>query len=129
MRLSWFIAGAALSVLGCAHHEAEVLDVPMTTGATLVPNESAIRILTAARCGYEEACGHVGDGKRFATPAECSKAADLDERTAIGLDACPFGVDGDRLDRCAAAVRAQPCNSVIVTVDHIAECRRSDLCW
>ena len=129
MKLSWMIAGAAVSALGCAHHEAEVLDVPMTTGATLVPNESAVRMLSTTRCAYEQACGHVGEGERFVDTAECMKAAELDERTAIGLDACPFGVDGERLDRCAAAVRAHPCDSPITTVDHLAQCRRSDLCW
>jgi hypothetical protein len=97
--------------------------------ATIVPNESAVGMLSSTRCAYEQTCGHVGTGMRFANAQECSNTADLDVRSAIGLDACPFGVDGDALRRCTDALRAHPCEFPISTVDHIAQCRRSELCW
>lgn len=129
MKLSWMIAGMALLAPACAHHEAEVLDVPTTTGATIVPNESAVSMLTSTRCAYEQVCGHVGADRRFGDAAECSKTAELDVRGSIGLDACPFGVDGDALRRCTDALRAHPCEFPVSTVAHIAQCQRSELCF
>jgi hypothetical protein len=117
---------AAAVVAACETHE-EVLAVP-TTGVDIMPNETAIRVLTGERCRREAACGRVGPGRQLDTESTCEAAAELDERSSIGLDACPFGVGADQLRQCLAAVRAQPCDHPMRSLSDIFPCRRMEMC-
>jgi hypothetical protein len=117
---------AAFVVAACTSHE-EILAVP-TTGADLLPNETAIHVLSGERCRHEAACERVGPGRAWAKESDCRVAAELDERTSIGLDECPFGVEPGGLNRCIAAVRGQSCGVPMLTLASVVGCRRTELC-
>lgn len=120
------VGSALLFVAACESHEV-VLAVP-TTGVTVTPNESALHALSTARCEHAAACGRIGAGQQFATEPVCRAAANLDERSSIGLDACPFGVETSDLDRCVQAVRAQPCADAMRTLASVRQCHRMIMC-
>ena len=126
MKLS-MLALAALAAACASSREPKPLGVP-TTAAVYAPNEPAIRVLTRARCAHESICGRIGPGKEFATEAACDMATDLDERSSVGIDACPFGVDQDQLERCVATVRRQMCRDPIRALEDVADCRRFEMC-
>jgi hypothetical protein len=120
----------AVVVSACAsapRHKDEVLALPLTS-ATSIPNDDAIRLLARSRCKHEAECGHIGSGAQFPTLEACADTAILDERSSVGLDACPYGVAEERLDRCARTIDALPCSSRMTALTDVTGCTRMELC-
>ncbi len=131
MKISASLALAAAAALGvaCASSERQngVLTVE-TTGARYAPNDAAIRLLSQQRCTHEAQCGHVGPGAAFDSVASCTAATDLDERSSVGVDACPYGVDQPQLDKCLAAIRARACSNPMPALADVMGCGHLILC-
>jgi len=126
-RTTLAIAALVSACASAPRHRDEVLALPLTN-ATSIPNDHAIRLLARARCRHESECGHVGAHARFETFDACADAAILDERSSVGLDACPYGVVEERLDRCGRAIDELACSSRMSALSDVSGCGRMELC-
>ena len=130
MKTIALIAASAVVVACTAQTQSrhgEVLTVE-TTSARCAPNDAAIRLLSNARCTHAAQCGIVGPDAPFGTLGDCKLAADLDERSAIGVDACAFGVSQSQLDKCMTAIRERPCASAMPSLADVSGCGHLVLC-
>lgn len=115
------------AVGSCAKNEAPPATTT-TTAAFIVPNETAIRNITSARCNREQACNNIGPGQRYDTVDVCTRELDHDTRSTIGADKCPNGVSDNELSSCLNDIRNERCGNPIDTVERVGACRKAKLC-
>lgn len=91
------------------------------------PNQAIIQKVTQARCQREMACGEVGNGKKYATEADC--VSDLGKDTFEDLKAkeCKTPMQ-DKVNDCVAALPKENCDNVRSDLSHILACRAGAIC-
>jgi hypothetical protein len=78
-------------------------------GPTVTP--ATIRAIANARCEVEATCGAI-PGPQFSSPLACTQAMENSGFMGWRNDSCAqHGFDGDRLQRCLAAIRASTCQT------------------
>jgi hypothetical protein len=98
------------------------------TGASWVPNESAIDRIVASRCAREVTCSNVGLDKHFTSGEVCAREVRTKMHDELKASECPSGIDGKELDECLDAIRNESCTNPIESLGRLAACRTSDLC-
>ena len=91
------------------------------------PNQAIIQKVTQARCQREMACGEIGNGKKYATEADC--ISDLGKDTFEDLKAkeCKTPLQ-DKVNECVAALPKENCDNVRSDLSHILACREGAIC-
>lgn len=92
-----------------------------------VDTPSAVVRVAAARCDREAACEHVGTGRAFGDRDECVNAIGHDVTAELPVEACPAGVDADRLSVCIAEIGTRSCDADTATVE-ASSCAPGRMC-
>ena len=79
-------------------------------------------------CRFEDRCGNLGPGKRYATFAECLTAKRADFQRAWPTDRCDGRINGQNLDICLQAIDNTQCNNIIDSIATASKCESSDVC-
>ena len=82
---------------------------PTANTATTTTTAAAITRVSDARCERDETCREIGTGRAFGDRNECMNAVGHDFVTTLPDDACPSGVDSDRLAACISEMKSNPC--------------------
>lgn len=96
---------------------------------TTTSTATAVMRVATERCDRAAACKHVGTGHTFGDRDECVNAVGHDVVTALSDEACPSGVDADRLAACISEVQANPCDEGEKSASSLpSSCARETLC-
>lgn len=139
------MATAGVLLAGCAHEEpppialsrahapaARAAAAPSAVGVTNAQAPSIDPIFVAqvasARCDREDACGEVGDGRRYSSLRSC-----LDQvRDGITSEVASYGCPGageTAVRRCLVAMGRQDCGAPgEQALSHVEECAVGALC-
>ena len=83
----------------------------------------------AARwCRFEERCGNVGSGQRYASPAECLTAKRADFLNWGPTDRCDGRINGQTLDVCLTTIDNMQCNNIVDYLATLSKGESSDVC-
>ena len=93
-----------------------------------VDTPNAVVRVAAARCDREVACEHVGTGRAFGDRDECVNAIGHEVAAALPAEACPTGVDADRLSTCVAEAGARSCDADTASVEASPSCALEAMC-
>ena len=97
--------------------------VPKTTSTA----NAVMRVATES-CDRAAACKQIGAGRAFGDRDECVNAIGHDIVTSLSDDACPSGVDAERLAACASEVQASACEDGSKSIANPPSCARERLC-
>jgi hypothetical protein len=126
------IAYAALSlvaVAGCKRDQKREAGTTSTTSAEVQKmTENAVEQIASARCQREVACDHVGRSMRHASIESCFDLNKSEYVKELNPQACPRGIDQNRLVDCIAATEQASCLDPIGAIVRVEECRASKLC-
>jgi hypothetical protein len=131
--------------LGCEHHDETAMNPPDNHITNVQPTngnavsgvtsrqgpsmDATIDRLTTARCDREEACGNIGDGKRYATRQVCTDQMRGGIANDLTASDCPAGLDGSKVKECMSAIGNEQCGlHPIESMSRIEKCRTSALC-
>jgi hypothetical protein len=92
------------------------------------PGDMLVGRIAQARCDREVACNRVGEGKAFATTAQCTSSLRNRSRADVVAARCARGFDHTQVALCLTSVRQYRCESGLDAIDAIAQCQRSALC-
>lgn len=99
------------------------------TGALVyVPNDIAREQLAQARCEHATRCEHIGEGRRYSDPSECTVRVQVELQPRLGPAECPLGVDELALHGCVEATAHEACGEDLAAVRRVAACAPEKLC-
>lgn len=79
-------------------------------------------------CRFEERCGNVGSGQRYATFAECMTAKRSDFLDLWPTDKCDRRINGETLNVCFQAIENTQCDNLVDLFATLSKCQSSDVC-
>ena len=91
--------------------------------------QDAVERISAARCNYEQRCGHIGGSEEYKDRNHCM-TSERQERKG-DLANCEYGVSKSDLTECLDEIQNQDCKGVGMAVDVLErsfECTSGQLC-
>ena len=79
-------------------------------------------------CRFEDRCGNVGSGKRFASYEECLTSKRAFFQDAWPTDRCDGRINGETLNVCYTAIENTQCNNLVDFIATISKCESGDVC-
>jgi hypothetical protein len=129
MRLALLTRGAIVIAVACrSSNPPSLASEPSLSSAPIVVSDDAIIRIAGAACAREVGCGHVGQERTFADPAECTLATTRAAEAEIGQSSCPSGVSEGSLTRCLSDLRELVCSIKLEAPRRLPTCRRAALC-
>jgi hypothetical protein len=109
--------GASRSALTTTTSTTTTTGAALDTNATMasaatppVSVSSAVMRVTTTKCDREATCNHIGTGKPFGDRDACVNEIGHDVVGSLSTEACPAGVDADRLSACVSELQAKSCS-------------------
>jgi hypothetical protein len=127
-RLALVLSMTCAALVGACSHAPPVRSSTTTTGVRVISNDIGIGRIIEGRCDREDACGRIGEGKKWETRRACREEMSLDERSSLRADRCPGGLDADAVNECVDKVRSQRCRDPIDAIAREAVCQKLRLC-
>jgi hypothetical protein len=101
----------------------------VTSAAIRHSVDDASQRVATARCDQELACAHdLGSAKREADKTECLDRVKSETAKELSPEACPKGIDHDRLVHCVGAMEQVGCDDPVSRLMQLEDCRKSRLC-
>lgn len=123
------VALGLVAAASCKRDRARETGTTTTTSAEVKKmTESAVEQIASARCQREVACNHVGRSMRHASIESCFDLNKSEYVKELNPEACPRGIDQNRLVDCIAATEQASCLDPIGALVRVEECRSSSLC-
>lgn len=79
-------------------------------------------------CSYEQRCGNIGSGQRYATPAECITDKRADFQSTWPTDRCDGKINGEAFDGCLKAIDNTRCNDFLDIINTASKCSSGSVC-
>jgi hypothetical protein len=127
-RFALVLSASCAALVAACSHAPPVKSSTTTTGVKVMANDVGIARIIEGRCDREDACGRIGEGKKWETRRACREEMELDERSSLRADRCPGGLDGDAVNECVEKVRSQRCRDPIAAITREAVCQKLRLC-
>ncbi len=132
---------SAIGLIACSHEGAGTTSTtaappppPPETTATPTPvpapssHQKEIAYLATARCDHQQACSNIGVGKPFASIDACMKEMQRQGLSETYRRQCPGDIDSQRLQTCAAEIKAANCADHSDAINRFDACSASALC-
>ncbi|MDB4931113.1 MAG: hypothetical protein JWM10_3597 [Myxococcaceae bacterium] len=117
---------------GKTEQELERERVPIAREAISTPTamafNDAINTLVDARCGQEQRCNNIGDGKRYGSGSACQQQVRAGFSDDLVPAECPDAVDRRALAACVKEVGDEACGPPLDRLARLANCRTVALC-
>jgi hypothetical protein len=114
---------------GCKRDRGHEVGTTTTTSVEVKKmTDNAVEQIASARCQREVSCDRVGRSMRHASIESCFDLNKAEYTRELNADACPRGIDQNRLVDCIAATEQASCLDPIGTLVRVEECRSSKLC-
>lgn len=131
-----FVVAIGLGLGACKRDAAREEDTPGAATATsatpqpeaTVARSAAVEYLVATRCAREQACGNIGERKRFTDRDACVRETERQTKEGVDGSLCPRGIDKAALSRCLGALRGERCSDRSSPIRDLGGCAAGDLC-
>lgn len=127
--------GTALSMMGACKskktEEGEKAGTSMVTSSELRQSiDDASERIAKARCEKEVNCSphHNPDWSDEANKTACHDRVKAESTRELTNDACPHGINQDRLIRCVAAIEQTGCDDPVGRLMTLEDCKKAKLC-
>lgn len=100
----------------------------LTSSALRESIEDASRRVSFARCEKEMACSGLTRWTRDTNEAECIDRVKVETMKEVNVQACPRGIDHERLVDCVAAIERMGCDDPVGRLMELEDCRQRRLC-
>jgi hypothetical protein len=99
----------------------------VSTPVSLAFND-AINTIVDARCGQEQRCNNLGEGRRYGSNSVCQQRVRAGFSDDLVPAECPNAVDRRALAACIKEVGDEPCGPPLDRLARLATCRTAALC-
>jgi hypothetical protein len=79
-------------------------------------------------CAYEQRCGNIGSGQRYATPAECVTDKRADFQNTWPTDRCDGKINGEAFESCLKSIDNTRCNDFLDIINTVSKCSSLSVC-
>lgn len=79
-------------------------------------------------CRFEDRCGNVGSGRKYASLADCLTDKRSDFLDMWPTDRCDGRINGQTLDVCLSTIDLMQCNNPVDILATLTKCESSDVC-
>jgi hypothetical protein len=101
---------------------------PAATPAARATGASAADRLAMSRCDRELRCDNIGEGRKYASVAQCHDHVRADWKDDLDSRRCENGIDDRQLSECLSEIRGEDCNNAFDTLSRLTECSRAQIC-
>ncbi len=79
-------------------------------------------------CKFEQRCGNVGSGQRYASNDECLTNQRSEFLNRWTTDRCDKRINGETLNLCLQAIENTQCNNFVDALATYSKCEANDVC-
>lgn len=120
---------ALVAAHGCKRKADEKAGTAVLTSSALRESiDDASRRVSFARCEKEMACAGLTSWTRDTNEAECIDRVKVETTKEVNAEACPHGIDHERLIDCVAAIERMGCDDPVGRLMELEDCRQRRLC-
>ena len=101
---------------------------PAATPAARAAGASAADRLAMSRCDRELRCDNIGDGRKYASSADCHERVRADWKDDLDSRRCQDGIDERELGECLSEIREENCDNAFDTLSRLTQCSRAQIC-
>lgn len=100
----------------------------VTSAAIRNAADDAIQRVAFARCQQELSCSNLTSWTLADNQKTCIERVKADTARELSPQACPKGIDHDRLVDCVAAIERTGCDDPVARLMQLEDCKKSRLC-
>ncbi|MFO0594747.1 MAG: DUF6184 family natural product biosynthesis lipoprotein [Myxococcaceae bacterium] len=100
----------------------------LALGSSCLSVEGARETGAQRSCQFEDKCGNIGSGKRYANFGECMTDKRADYQSLWPSDRCQGRIDAQNFDTCMKAVDNTRCNDLLDAINTVSKCSSSSVC-